>query len=378
MPTPQAGEMHDDFIERCIPMVMEEGTVENNEQAVAICNSMWENRGRQKERGIKMNYLRAFRQGTEPGEEGTPIRFTASTEGIKRDGKELKAENWRLDNYKSNPVVLWVHDYMGQNLPIGRADASIDGKMLVADITFDQQDEFARQVESKYRRGFLSAVSVGWNDVSEGKHTFHDLMDISAVPVPADPQALKVHQMRALRDLVQFLNEDTPDVDLSNVDVWDGVATAMVALYRPDSAIEDEVRHGLYITLERAYRKLNKTAPEFMTSEEIATLGDTELRGLFLNDELIRAGAVLSTRNRSDLEQAQALIQRVLDSAKKEEKSPRSRQMSDGEMSQIQKMKQMAKSLMDMMDEMMDDGGDENDTERAAIYTLHELFTKGL
>ena len=152
----------------------------------------------------------------------------------------------------------------------------------------------------------------------------------------------------------------------------------MVALYRPDSAIEDEVRHGLYIALERAYRKLGRTAPEFMTSEEIATLGDTELRGLFLNDELIRAGAVLSTRNRSDLEQAQALIQRVLDSAKKEEKSPRSRQMSDGEMSQIQKMKQMAKSLMDMMDEMMDDGGDENDTERAAIYTLHELFTKGL
>src|SRR3972149_435100 len=319
MPTPQAGEMHDDFIERCIPMVIDEGTAESPEQASAICNSMWE----EAKRGIKMNYLRAFRQETEPGEEGMPIRFTASTEGIKCDGKELKAENWRLENYHSNPVVLWVHDYMGQTLPIGRADAQIDGKMLVADITFDQQDVFARQVESKYRRKFLNSVYVGWNDVTEGKRTYHDLMDISAVPVPADAQALKAHSMRGLTEYYKYLwrlveNENIPDVDLSNVDVWDGVATAMVALYRPDSAIEDEVRHGLYIALERAYRKLDKTAPEFMTSEEITALSDTELRGLFLNDELIRAGAVLSTRNRGNLEQAQALIQKVLDSAKKE------------------------------------------------------------
>lgn len=321
MPTPEAGESQDEFISRCIPIVLEEGTAKDQEQAAAICFSMWKER----KEARTMNYLRAFRQESEVNDEGTPIRFVASTEGIKRDGMELKAEDWRLDNYHANPVVLWVHDYMGQTLPIGRAAASIDGKQLIADITFDQQDEFARQVESKYRRGFLSAVSVGWNDVSEGRRTYHDLMDISAVPVPADPQALKTHQMRALRDLMHYLNEDTPDVDLSNVDVWDGVATAMVALYHSDSAIEDEVRHGLYIALERAYRKLDKTAPEWLTREEVSALSDTELRGLFLNDELIRAGAVLSTRNRGDLEQAQALIQRVLDSAKKEEESTEER-----------------------------------------------------
>jgi hypothetical protein len=42
MPTPKTGESHDDFISRCIPIVLDEGTASNPEQAAAICNSMWE------------------------------------------------------------------------------------------------------------------------------------------------------------------------------------------------------------------------------------------------------------------------------------------------------------------------------------------------
>ncbi len=42
MPTPTEGESQDDYISRCIPMVMEEGTAKDAEQAAAICHSMWE------------------------------------------------------------------------------------------------------------------------------------------------------------------------------------------------------------------------------------------------------------------------------------------------------------------------------------------------
>jgi len=41
MPSPQPNEDKDDFIQRCIPMVIEEGTAEDGAQAAAICNSMW-------------------------------------------------------------------------------------------------------------------------------------------------------------------------------------------------------------------------------------------------------------------------------------------------------------------------------------------------
>lgn len=42
MPTPRADETREDFVARCIPDVLEDETAESNEQAVAICNSMWE------------------------------------------------------------------------------------------------------------------------------------------------------------------------------------------------------------------------------------------------------------------------------------------------------------------------------------------------
>lgn len=154
---------------------------------------------------MKTIYLRALAdEAATTDDAGSPIRFVASTEGVKRDGLDLKAEDWNLDNYRKNPVFLWVHDHMGTRLPIGRADANIDAeaKRLVTDVIFDQEDDFARTVESKYRRGFLHAVSVGWGETDAGL----DLQDISAVPVPADPDALMERQMSGMRSLISELD----------------------------------------------------------------------------------------------------------------------------------------------------------------------------
>jgi len=42
MPTPRRDETRDEFIARCIPIVLEEGTAQSNAQAVAVCNSMYD------------------------------------------------------------------------------------------------------------------------------------------------------------------------------------------------------------------------------------------------------------------------------------------------------------------------------------------------
>ena len=301
------------------------------------------------------NYLRAFcqRANGDPGKPGEPIRFVASTEGVKRDGKNLEAGRWRLENYSKNPVFLWVHDYMGQTLPIGRATPVVEGAQLVADVTFDQEDEFARQVESKYRRGFLNAVSVGWDETKEG----YELYDISAVPVPGDADALIERQYRALQELV---GEGS----------WRELAAEMVAVFQPGSDDTDAERLRRYRALLPRYRRLGKQPPEFVEAAHLRGLGSKELAGLFLAGEWdlramdmeqmadkigqmkamcqemlaamsnmldavsgeaasadpgqeagrgTRAGAVLSARNRDDLEQAATLIRAVLERAKKEE-----------------------------------------------------------
>jgi len=46
MPTPKAGESQKDFVSRCIPIVMDEGTAKDNKQAAAICYSMWRRRNK--------------------------------------------------------------------------------------------------------------------------------------------------------------------------------------------------------------------------------------------------------------------------------------------------------------------------------------------
>lgn len=50
-PAPEAGESRDDYLSRCIPQVLDEGTATDNDQAVAICSSMFERAGKAAEEG---------------------------------------------------------------------------------------------------------------------------------------------------------------------------------------------------------------------------------------------------------------------------------------------------------------------------------------
>lgn len=125
---------------------------------------------------------------------GNPIRFTIASGGEKRDGLDLDMSRFQLGNFNRNPVLLWMHGRESRgSLPLGRwqnlarSEDSISGEAV-----FDQEDAFAVEVESKYRRGFLNAVSVSWlpQRVEDGWR--YDMLEASAVGVPADPDALVV------------------------------------------------------------------------------------------------------------------------------------------------------------------------------------------
>ena len=50
MPTPRAGESEDDFVSRCIPIVIDDGTTDDPIQAAAICHSMWREANKKKKK----------------------------------------------------------------------------------------------------------------------------------------------------------------------------------------------------------------------------------------------------------------------------------------------------------------------------------------
>jgi len=199
-------------------------------------------------------YLRALAErGEEEGNPGDPIRFTASTPGVKRDGLDLDPLTWWLDNYRKNPVVLWAHDYRGERLPLGRAVVTADPERLIADVYFDQLDPFARTVESKYRRGFLHSVSVGWDtmvknddgefvpidwryEIRPSDEVRLDLLDISGVPVPGDPDALIERQVVGLRSLYRELSAVLKEVDADDAEA--GRQRAVADAAGPGGAVD--------------------------------------------------------------------------------------------------------------------------------------------
>jgi hypothetical protein len=186
-------------------------------------------RGRRTRRPELNDPVRGYTDGgVADAKPGTPIPFIASTPGIKRDGLDLRASGWRLDTYNRNPVFQWCHSRT--DTPIGRVEAS-KGDVLRALVTFDQEDDFARKVESKYRRGFLNAVSVSWDWVDGAgqrmdpwrmsvedlrDHAFYDMTELSGVPIPADADALIERQRSGLRSLGRelvalFDEQETPE-----------------------------------------------------------------------------------------------------------------------------------------------------------------------
>lgn len=137
----------------------------------------------------------------DPEGEG-PLSFILSTASPDRSNDVVMQDGWRLDNYRKNPVMLWAHDYSQR--PVAKSPTVfVEGGQLVArGVEFVPRDlyELGWSVGQLYRKGFMSAVSVGfqpvkfaWNEERGGMAADfmeQELLEFSAVPVPANPEAL--------------------------------------------------------------------------------------------------------------------------------------------------------------------------------------------
>ena len=160
--------------------------------------------------------ISAYAETRAAGDSEFTRRFVATTSGVKRDGLDLVMEGGSTENFMRNPVFLWVHDYFGEKMPIGLVKnvRILKSKMIVT-VLFDDGDEFAMEVLRKYDAGFLSAVSIGWDTLEFDRETMQvlewDLLDVSAVPVPGDPDALMMRTKSMLRSLGQELIDKFPE-----------------------------------------------------------------------------------------------------------------------------------------------------------------------
>ena len=185
--------------------------------------------------------LKAVKQ--EGGAKQKVFSFLASSSIVDRDRDILLAEGADIVNYKENPVFLWAHSY--REFPIGKAVKITKGKDgLFIDVVFADTEE-GKKAEYLYENGFLNAVSVGFLvrkyvpvpedeqvtsievEVSGKKRTIDltqfptrprviisdwELLEVSAVPVPANPQALIQNAATSLAQKFHIPEEEVKEI----------------------------------------------------------------------------------------------------------------------------------------------------------------------
>lgn len=140
-----------------------------------------------------------------------------SSNTIDRMGEVLDPKGVDLKNYQKNPVVLWAHDY--SQPPIGKAMwVRRDGETIISKVKF-ADTVFAREIFGLYKDGYMKSFSVGFipkdgvaGDGTKGpRYTFTkwELLEYSAVPVPANPDAIALMVSKGIiKDVVVTANDE--------------------------------------------------------------------------------------------------------------------------------------------------------------------------
>ena len=184
-------------------------------------------------------------------------RFIATSEVVDRVGDIMRIKGAHLENYLKNPVVLFAHKKDAK--PVGKVvNIEIANDKIYVDIEFAETEK-GEEVEYLVREGYLNTVSIGFlpkaiiykNDfevIAELDPDFYarhekdlinadrviwewELLEISVVPVPANPEAiavLKAYGIEIAKEIKkEYIEKDGKiievkeliDLDLSDYDV---------------------------------------------------------------------------------------------------------------------------------------------------------------
>ena len=200
-----------------------------------------------------------------PAEPAPVIDFWASDATLDRSQEVIAAAGWQLDNYRRNPVFQNAHNYSNIFFTLGRAlITEVRGERLFQRVLFATGiNPMARLAYDMYRAGFLNAVSVGflplrWENGTDKtpwrrRHLQQELLELSAVSVPANPNALALalkagaiekSDLRDLHDLLQAMTTgDVPATCAALKQKFCGSDADQVELLQLARRVADAMRH---------------------------------------------------------------------------------------------------------------------------------------
>lgn len=290
--------------------------------------------------------------------DGLVLQFIAVSEGIKRDGSTIQVKGIDLTGIQSNPVFMFGHNYtqppIGRIIGFKKSTVPNLGKVLKVDVTQlrtktdTEHSRFADSIFQMYLDGDLRTVSFGWRTIEadplkdeNGYHTGWDFrktdaMEVSAVPIPADKDALITNiQQRGLDPEKFVISRSAPDV----YEVRESIPEGFEFVAGEETEVEDIVlRANDPVVVETlteedasgsgsSFRLTAVTTPDVLidTSETKDTDKDAFLEKVMARFEALeerledisdsRIGASLNSANRKALTDAVTLISAVLKNA---------------------------------------------------------------
>ncbi len=134
--------------------------------------------------------------------DGGDLTIVASDETLDRYNEVVPLDAWDLKNFKKNPILLVNHDYKVENV-VGRArNLKLDDNALTFTPDFHSITQLARDVSEMVKQGILKTVSVGFlphMPAKDGDRPSNELLEISFVPIPANPSAMAL-AMKSIDD----------------------------------------------------------------------------------------------------------------------------------------------------------------------------------
>jgi HK97 family phage prohead protease len=134
---------------------------------------------------IEKLQLKAYAQ---KGKDGR-MTVVASDETVDRSGESVSIASWDLENFRKSPRLLIDHDYSVKSV-VGLADnVREENRQLLFEPVFHSITQAARETGEMVDQGFLDTVSVGYMPKEKDGRIFNELLEISFVAVPCNPNA---------------------------------------------------------------------------------------------------------------------------------------------------------------------------------------------
>lgn len=137
------------------------------------------------------------------------IMGIASTEGTDRDGEIIKQDGWDLSNFGKNPVLMLMHNY--QEFPVGKVvDIGVKDGKLTFTAMFSGATQKAKECYALVKEGILNCFSVGFiprefDPKDQSIITKSELLEISLVPIPANPEAVVLAKTFKGNDIATYI-----------------------------------------------------------------------------------------------------------------------------------------------------------------------------